>query len=392
MLGMKKRILLFVFDGSGLGHLRRMARIAEELEGHCLTLLITGMQEATWIVPQQCQVIILPSRKWIKANRRDLEVDVGADGMRSTLNCLDRRAELIASITSWFDPHAIIVDYLPFGKGDELRSMLGCTNARKYLILRGIVDTSDYPIFHGDSSRKLAEFYDRVLVTCDARIVNVSLEYQFVEATNTKVTYTGYVLPPKSNLHAVRALNGIGDSNSWVICDAGGGLNGEALANECIRIAHRFPQTKFDVILGPFSDQSLITLIDIENCRIHKLRTDLPAMHAGADVVISAGGYNTLVEAASGGARLLVMPNQIGDDDEQARQAIKMATFYPVKLIRALDNLYSMLCCELDNVESKSRPEFLLQSSGAQRVREIICQDLFQEDEISLAQAKIRQA
>jgi hypothetical protein len=37
------RALFFAFDGGvGLGHLRRLARIAEEMQGPCACLLVTG--------------------------------------------------------------------------------------------------------------------------------------------------------------------------------------------------------------------------------------------------------------------------------------------------------------------------------------------------------------
>jgi len=57
----RKRILLFVFDGTGLGHLRRMSRIAERLQREFVVLVVTGMREAAWLVPASCEVMILPN-------------------------------------------------------------------------------------------------------------------------------------------------------------------------------------------------------------------------------------------------------------------------------------------------------------------------------------------
>ena len=60
-LGMpRNRVLLSCHDGTGLGHLRRISRLAGVLQGQFSTLVLCGMREAAWIVPQECGFIRLP--------------------------------------------------------------------------------------------------------------------------------------------------------------------------------------------------------------------------------------------------------------------------------------------------------------------------------------------
>ena len=59
----QKRALFYVFDGgTGIGHLRRLACIARQLQGRFACLIVTGHREAAhWFVPQACEYVHLPS-------------------------------------------------------------------------------------------------------------------------------------------------------------------------------------------------------------------------------------------------------------------------------------------------------------------------------------------
>ena len=373
---MQKRILFFVFDGTGLGHLRRIGRIAEALQGPCATLVMTGMREAAWIIPDVCEVVSLPRGDRMRPTR---------PGFTPKFNWLDHHDPIAPQAptgahalhsSKLFEPQAIFVDYLPFGKREELVPVLAATVARKYFILRGIVDASDQSLLCGQTALRLGEAYDRILITADPRIVNVVQECGYDRLTEAKVTYTGYVMPEAVDQQAVRSRHDVPNGCLWVVCSGGGGIYAERLLNRCIKVAAEFPEVIFDVVLGPFGDTSLFTGPRSANCRFHVQLRDLPDLHAAADVVISAGGYNTLVEAASGGARLLVSPSRTGQDDEQQRQATLMASYYPVELIASLHDLEPMLRLALGKAFVGPRPRFVLEASGLQRIRELLLEDL----------------
>src|SRR5207249_4339577 len=105
------------------------------------------------------------------------------------------------------------------------------------------------------------ESYDRILVACDPRVVDVATEYQFSPLTASKVVYTGFVAPEISpERDTVRTLRGLPPSSSWVVCSAGGGTQSEEFLKQCVRIAREMPDVAFDVVFGPRSDISLSCL------------------------------------------------------------------------------------------------------------------------------------
>lgn len=53
----RKRILIFVHDGRGLGHLRRLCRLADQLKHDASVLFVTGHRDASYLVPKDCEYI-----------------------------------------------------------------------------------------------------------------------------------------------------------------------------------------------------------------------------------------------------------------------------------------------------------------------------------------------
>jgi predicted glycosyltransferase len=193
---------------------------------------MTGMREASWIIPDECEVVSLPRFNRLRRPRA---------GFSPKFNWLDHndplaptlRRELMLSTARAFAPDALVVDYLPFGKWNELLPLLGATNARKYFILRGIVDTSDHSHLCGEAARRIGEAYDRILVTADPLIVDVSQECAFDRLTESKVTYVGYVMPEAVDQQAVRSDYNVPNGSPWVVCSGGGGIFAEGLLNRC---------------------------------------------------------------------------------------------------------------------------------------------------------------
>ena len=54
--------------------------------------------------------------------------------------------------------------------------------------------------------------------------------------------------------------------------------------------------------------------------------------HSAADVVISSGGYNSLLEALLGNARIICVPNRKSERDEQYAHAARLSAFATIDL------------------------------------------------------------
>jgi len=368
---MQKRLVFFVHDGSGLGHLRRCARMAAALQGPCACLVVSGHRAAAWIVPDTCELLYVPSWDsffasrsthwnrvpWMELSRHD------AAGLRSAL---------LDDLLRHFRPDAVFVDYLPFGQHGELRSFIERADCAKYFVLRGLIDQDDRACF-ADYFEVIAEYYDRVLVTADRRTIDVESEYQVPASVRAKLTYVGYVLPEVCDRAAIRR-QWVPNGEKWVVCSGGGGFHAERLLRACVDIARGYYDARFDIVLGPRTTVLDLAAVPGQGA-VWPHRPDLPALHAAADVVVTPGGYNSLLEAMAGGARLVVHARP-GGADEPWEHARRLAAWYPIDVVEEEADLARAVRHALEQAPPSSGTSFPLDGDGIENTRRIVFRDL----------------
>ena len=134
-------------------------------------LFTTGLREASWLVPQECEFVHLPNRDSL--SRRLSRQWVRPPFLKEERRAQSLRPALLRAIVESFEPHALIVDYLPLGIDEELLELVfGLSSCRKYFISRGIL---------GDPAKVRKEVltplaldalrtrFDRIIVLCDPR-------------------------------------------------------------------------------------------------------------------------------------------------------------------------------------------------------------------------------
>lgn len=377
------RILIFVHDGRGVGHLRRLSRLARQLQGAASVLFLTGLREVSWLVPATCEFVHVPSRDSLESARsqhwlRDPFVPEGSAAARNL------RPRLIDATVKAFDPDALIVDYLPLGRDEELYDIVcGLPNCRKYYISRGVLGNPceiRTDVLTPVCLDALRNQFSRILVMSDIQIIDTVKEYGFDSLLASKVTYTGYAIdvPSPEQVRAMRRARGISAENRWVVCSAGGGKSSEDLIQKCWELSRQFPEANFDIVAGPRSRLRFKEGGICNNGRVSIVDTNirnLALMHAAADVVITHGGYNSLLEACVGSAHIIVMP--IPWDYEQREHARRLSCYRQINIIQSLDNLDVMLESSLT---SSFAPQPLSSSTlrlkGIRTAADIILQDL----------------
>jgi predicted glycosyltransferase len=369
----QQRILFFVHDGSGLGHLRRICHVADALQGPCASLVVTGHRSVSWMLTAGCEFVHLPSwdsielsrsRYW---NRTPWMIEESA-----ARRC---RAEMLSAAFEAFSPHAIVVDYHPFGRYGELRRILARSKARKYLLLRGVIDGADFDMLCGNASAEIAEVFDAIVVACDRGVIDVAASYDLVPRAARLLTYVGYITaPPRCDRGAVREAAGVPRDIPWIVCSAGGGKRGEGLIEECVDVAAAFPNVRFDAVLGPRSRLAIPTAVP-SNCRVFAERRDLPEWHGACDVLVTPGGYNSLLEGAAGGARLLVRPMRNNRDSEPRDHASRLSAIYPVTIAADADALRTGVADCIRQMAYAPRPIFPYSMDGLQTLRNLLLMD-----------------
>lgn len=372
------RILLYAHDGAGLGHIRRLARLAGALQNSAACLVLCGHRQAAWLVPEACEYFHLPSYESLVWERSLLR------GKRQFVNipqhsAIAFRRNLIAGVLKAFSPDAIIVDHLPLGDFEELDGLLGADRIVRFFLTRGVIPYTN-EILSERTMESLRNQYDWILVACDRRVYNLEVEHPFFATINTKIRYTGYISEPVDPLSiaCARTERNIPENCKWLVCSAGGGALGENLIAECKSLAEHFPSTSMDIVHGSRTrsswPSSLYSTLRVGNVVEHLECKNLPLLHAAADLVVCSGGYNSLVEAMEGGAPVISVPIQARVEDEQFTHSKRLSTFYPISVVSEMYSLQQHVSKHLQTsiVKQPIRETRQLDFRGIQTARDII--------------------
>lgn len=100
----KKKVLLFAYDGTGLGHLMRLIKIASGFSNRCNVLVVSGHKALPELVHSGIDYYLLPN---FYEERDKGKTNAEVNGER--IVCL---RNLVLS----YKPDAFITDYLSFGQ------------------------------------------------------------------------------------------------------------------------------------------------------------------------------------------------------------------------------------------------------------------------------------
>lgn len=383
----QKRAIFFVFDGgTGIGHLRRLSCIARALQGRFSCLVVTGHRAAAhWFVPAECEYVHIPAWDSLLPEKaaywgREPFLKVGPQA------ALDFRRHLLQGIVDAFRPDVMFVDHLPLGMRGELEPIVAGTDCLKYLVTRGVQnETEDLAqlLLGGKAGDSIRLHYDRVFLAIDQRVFDFHERYRAFDEVAGKFCPVGYVIEPVSpeSIAERRAERGLNAGDCWAVASAGGGQLGEQLIAACCALAATHGEVAFDVVVGPRSRLSPESLAALSagraNLRLHEELPDMAPLHAAADIVITSGGYNSLLEALQGRARILCIPNRKSEVDEQYLHAARLRRFATVDLDLDVAHLPAMFDQAVASLRTRPNSDRRgdLDFAGAANIRRIVSAD-----------------
>jgi predicted glycosyltransferase len=378
----RPRVLFYVQDSWGLGHIQRVAKLARALQDAAQCVLICGHREAGWVIPERCEYVRIPTLNvplskganffWGPQSPFDLSVE----------SAIEMRRELIRSTIRAFDPDVFIVENRALGMSDELMGIIDQTKAARLFLTRGIM--TDPRRVHRSflsSAQKQAirEIFDAVIVAADQKVWDVAKEYDLSDDIAAKLHYVGYLSEPvdQADIDALRAERGVADVQTWVVCSAGGGALGERLVEEFKTVTAGLPNLVADVIHGPHSQlgwpTQLAEVIEERGIRVHKESRVLPRLHAAADLVVCPGG-SSLLEVMEGGAPIITISVQPDKDDDQSLLSSRLARYHPITIIENYQDLGKALTAALSRpaVRTPARQAGLLDFDGLDKATKFI--------------------
>jgi predicted glycosyltransferase len=333
----KRSILLYSHDTYGLGHFRRNTAIAHAVRRKDPTarlVMLTGSALAgDWLMPEAAELVRMPSVIKVGAEDYQPATPRSMSGLRA------ERAGIIFSTLLSVRPDVFLVDHSPLGMKGELKRSLELArdqlpDTRVVLGLRDILDEPDTVrrtwIEQGVYSA-LDSLYDEVLVYGCRELFDVTEQYAFPESVRRRTTFTGYVAkdhsqePPASGAMPWTSVRSIRERRILVM--GGGGGDAADVFHAFIDAWPLIAKTgrkKGLLVTGPlmrdYDRAELKRLATRTGLELIRSSTNMLSLIAAADVVVSMGGYNSVVESLSARRPLVIFP-RIAPRQEQLIRA-----------------------------------------------------------------------
>jgi predicted glycosyltransferase len=334
-----KKILVYSHDTFGLGNIRRMLDISKHLVAahtDVSVLIVSGSPMLhAFRIPPRIDYIKLPCLARTITGAYDTKfLDLEYD------ETIRLRANLIVSTVLDFCPDLILVDKKPFGVSNELCAALELlqrrgARPRVVLLLRDILDSPETTAEVWQKNRyheAIQCFYDQILVVGSREIFNLTAEYQFPAASESKVQFCGYLRrePGARERDEIRRELNV-DGEHLVLVTAGGGEDGYHLLSSYLQGLSGLPndsRIKTLLVCGPEMSEphrrSIHNAANQPGLAVLDFSNDIMGCMDAADLVVSMGGYNTICEILTLHKRAIVVP-RIRPVQEQWIRAERMA-------------------------------------------------------------------
>ena len=334
-------VMIYVQHLLGIGHLMRARLIAEALTdiGFDVTLVSGGMAIGGRM-PRGVRVVQLPPIRVSDASfmpLRDANFVPIDDAYRAA-----RSEQLIATYES-VKPAAVIFETFPFGRRSlrfELMPLLeriaaANTSPREAGSPRPLVIGSVRDILQVqpkvEREREMLvwakTWFDAILVHADPRFVKFEETFPLLPELGPPIRYTGFVLTPGDRLPIG---SGAEDDRPEVVVSAGGGGVGIDLLALALAAQpkSRFGHLTWRVLAGPnIPDAGFERLLSAAgpSAIVERSRADFGALLRRAFISISQGGYNTVLDVITSGARPVIVPFTGNGETEQRARAVRLA-------------------------------------------------------------------
>ena len=357
---MSGRVFLYVQHLLGIGHLRRTSVIARALaEAGFSVAFVSGGEPVADLALGGARLVQLPPAlaadsgfsKILDAARRPID-----DGWRR-----ERRAALLAAFAAE-QPDILLIELFPFGRWPfrfELLPLLDAARARQprplvACSLRDILIDKPDPRRRDEIIAIVRRHFDRLLVHGDPALFRLEESFPAAAALADLIDYTGYVVEPPA---AACGTAGQGE----VIVSAGGGAVGGPLLRAALaaRPLSRAAAAPWRLITGPNlapAEAAGLAAAAPPGVIVERFRNDFPTLLRNCCLSLSQGGYNTVMELLTAGARAVIVPFGAGQEIEQAIRARRLAERGLVQVVESAQLTPPLLAAAIDDALARPAP------------------------------------
>ena len=323
---LSKRVFFHVQNLLGIGHIKRAAAIAGELDARGFDVCIAfGGLDVPTAEFGRARVVRLAGAK-----SRDAVFSAIVDAGGRVIDDAWKEARRTALLNAFDDFAAdlLMVELYPFGRRSfrfELAPLVARANERGVPVICSVRDVLVAPK-HPERVRAAVDTlcgrFDAVLVHGDERIIPFGDRFPLIDEIAHLIEYTGYVSPPPA---ATPGTDGAGE----IIVSSGGGAFGEPLMRAAIE-AKRMGAggaRSWRMLIGPNTEAGLAAELQSQlppDMIIEPARPDFTALLGRCALSVSQAGYNTMMNLLAVGCRALVVPFDEEEENEQMYRALRV--------------------------------------------------------------------
>ena len=379
------KVLMYCQHVLGIGHLVRSTEIARALARDAeVTFISGGASVGGFPFPPSVRLVQLPAIQ--------TDEEFGAlerCGSSQTLEEVrEARRERLLSLLDEIRPDALVVELFPFGRkrfAFELIPLLERARDRygETLVacsLRDIlVEKSDQAKHEERVCRIVNAYFDLILVHGDPSFQRLDETFHRTADLQCEIRYTGFVqqeaavTPPRAAgpppAHAIVVSIGSGRyrQGQWLL---------ENVIRAAARLRGQIPHL-FRVFAGPFIPEEVYQALqalarEAGNVEIERYSPDFVECLKGAELSISMGGYNTVMNILATGVRSLVYPYTANDDREQHIRARKLESLGAVELLHPEMLQPEVLAPKIAQMLAKTPARLELDMDGAANTARIL--------------------
>lgn len=315
-------VVMYSPDTVGLGHVRRnstiAARLVERRKDCSVVLLMGSAMGQVFALPPGVDSIKLPSvQKGSTGDWCPRSLGVSSDVVQRVRSGLIR--ETIANLR----PAVFLVDHLPTGIWGELLPIFEFIRAKRLptRIVLGLRDILDEPSRVSDRWSRdgiydvIRRYYDSIYIYGDPRVFDSATSYGLGEDVSPDVRYMGYV---SSRSPAARWTAPSGNrerSERLVVVTAGGGYDAYPMMAASLEALSCLPTgsgVRAVAVAGPLMPEEYFARLRVQaeagNVELLRFTPQLGALLDAASLVITMGGYNSMLEITALGKPTIVIP------------------------------------------------------------------------------------
>ena len=380
-LNTKPKVIIHCQYVYGIGHLVRTVELARGLSKIFDVFIFNGGETVpNFYLPKEVTFIQLPAI-YKEENSNSLSP---VDSSTSIEECFQDRRIIIEQKTEEIKPDILITEHFPFGLLFEnevitLISKVKFTNPSSKIIssVRDIIESNGGGKNDDYIAELINEWYDMVLVHGDESYIQLKHSFSQIDKISVPIYHTGYIVRPIQKNIIIESEYPI------ILASIAGGRLGnellEAVINSHLLVNEKLKHKLF-LFSGAFQNdfkkqEKKIININSENIKLYCFDSAMYLNYLSkADLVISLGGYNSIIESVS--AKKIMLVYQRGFSRGNEEQDLRIKVFEDLgclKILKPQDLTIKVLAETIVNsIKTNRFPKLNLNLNGVQNSTELI--------------------